>query len=48
LHWLARDDGRLVGRYHADDRGIVGVPLAAEKLLYVLEQGGAVEALRAQ
>lgn len=48
LHWLARDDGRLVGRYRADDAGTVGVPFAVEKLLYVLGRSGGVEALRVQ
>jgi outer membrane protein assembly factor BamB len=48
LHWLARDDGRLVGRYHVDDSGLAATPLAAGNLLYVLGRSGAVEALRAQ
>ena len=48
LHWLARDDGRLVGRYHVDDAGTVGAPLATDKLLYVLGRSGSVEALRVQ
>jgi len=48
LHWLARDDGRLVGRYHTDDKGVAAAPLAADNLLYVLGRSGAVEALRAQ
>ncbi len=46
LHWLARDDGRLVGRYHVDDAGIIGAPYAVDKLLYVQGRGGGVEALR--
>lgn len=48
LHWLARDDGRLVGRYHVDEAGIVGAPLPLENSLYALGRGGSVEALRAQ
>jgi outer membrane protein assembly factor BamB len=48
LHWLARDDGRLVGRYHVDDSGLAATPLAVGNLLYVLGRSGAVEALRAQ
>lgn len=48
LHWLARDDGRLVGRYHTDDKGVAAAPFVSDKLLYVLERGGTVEALRAQ
>ena len=48
LHWLARDDGRLVGRYHVDDAGVVEAPFPAGKLLYVLGRDGAVVALRMQ
>lgn len=47
LHWMARDDGRLVGRYRADDAGTVGAPYAADNLLYVLERGGGLEVLTA-
>jgi len=46
LHWLARDDGRLVGRYHVDDAGIIGAPFPNQKLLYILDRDGAVVALR--
>jgi outer membrane protein assembly factor BamB len=46
LYWLARDDGRLVGRYHVDDAGVVGAPFPAGNLLYVLGRSGAVVALR--
>lgn len=45
LHFLARDDGRLVGRYHVADAGVVGM-LAADKLLYVQGRDGGVMALR--
>jgi outer membrane protein assembly factor BamB len=46
LHWLARDDGRLVGRYHVDDAGLVNAPYPVAKLLYVLGRDGVVVALR--
>lgn len=45
LHWLARDDGRLVGRYHVDDAGVVGAPFPADGLLYVQGRDGGLEAL---
>jgi outer membrane protein assembly factor BamB len=48
LYWLAKDDGRLVGRYHEDDAGVVDAPYPADNLLYVLDRSGAVAALRAQ
>lgn len=46
LHFLSPGDGRLVGRYHVDDKGIVGAPLASGKRLYVQGYGGGVRALR--
>lgn len=48
LHWLAPDDGRLVGRYHVDEVGVVGAPFPFGNLLYVLGRDGAVVALRMQ
>ena len=48
LHWLARDDGRLVGRYHVDDAGVVGAPFPVDSLLYVQGRDGGLEALRAK
>lgn len=48
LHWLARDDGRLVGRYHVDDAGMVNAPFPSGNRLYILDRSGAVVALRMQ
>ena len=48
LHWLARDDGHLAGRYHVDDAGVVAAPFPVKNLLYVQGLGGGAEALRAQ
>ena len=48
LHWLALDDGRLVGRYREDEEGMISAPLATGKLLYVLDRDGGVAALRMQ
>ncbi len=45
LHWLALDDGRLVGRYHVDDAGVVGTPFPVDNLLYVQGRDGGLEAL---
>lgn len=45
LHFLARDDGRLVGRYHAADAGVTGL-LATDKLLYAEGRDGSIVALR--
>lgn len=46
LHFLARDDGRLVGRYHVADAGVAGEPLAAGDRLYVQGRDGSLIALR--
>ena len=48
LHLLARDDGRLVGRYHVDDAGVIDDPFPYENSLYVLGRSGSVVALRLQ
>lgn len=46
LHWLARDDGRLVGRYHVDAAGVVGAPFPLDGLLYVQGRDGGLVAVR--
>lgn len=46
LHWLARSDGRLIGRYHVSDQGIVGTPQVVGDLLYVAGRDGTLYALR--
>ncbi|MEK7323030.1 MAG: outer membrane protein assembly factor BamB [Pseudomonadota bacterium] len=48
LHWLARSDGHLAGRYHISDRGVVGTPLVADDLLYAVGADGTITALRAR
>ena len=48
LHWLARDDGQLAGRYHISDQGVVGVPLVVDDLLYAVGADGGITALRAR
>ncbi|MGB0955532.1 MAG: outer membrane protein assembly factor BamB [Panacagrimonas sp.] len=45
LHWIAADDGRLIGRSRAGSDPIVKAPLAGEELLYVLNVEGKVTAL---
>lgn len=47
LHWLARNDGRLLARYHVGDAGVVGAPVVADDLLYAIGADGSVSALRA-
>jgi len=47
LHWLAKSDGRLVGRLRADRRGIAAAPVVQGDILFVLGKGGALSAFRA-
>ena len=46
LHWIAKDDGRLIGRSRVDDAGLRSAPLAAGGVVYVYGNGGAVHAYR--
>lgn len=46
LHWLAKDDGSLVGRIRADKKGITVAPVASGDTLYVLGNGGMLGAFR--
>jgi len=45
LHWLSREDGRLVGRVRTDSSGIMSRPIVHEGRLYVLGNGGRVAAV---
>lgn len=47
LHWLARNDGRLLARHHVGDAGMVGAPVVTDDLLYAIGADGSVFALRA-
>ena len=45
LHWLSKDDGRIVGRLQVDDDGIAAAPVTASDTLYYLGRGGRVGAV---
>lgn len=45
VHWLSREDGRVVGRIEADGDGIASAPVAAGERLLVLGKGGELSAL---
>ncbi|MFO1350225.1 MAG: outer membrane protein assembly factor BamB [Gammaproteobacteria bacterium] len=47
LHWLEKDSGKIVGRTRPDSKGIDASPLAADDILFVLDKGGELSALRA-
>ena len=47
LHWLSKDDGKIVGRIRAASKAIVAPPLAAGDTVFVQGQGGALGAFRA-
>jgi outer membrane protein assembly factor BamB len=46
LHWIAKDDGRLVGRSRVDDAGLRSAPLSAGGAVYVYGNAGAVHAYK--
>lgn len=45
LHWLAPEDGALVGRVRTDRNGIMGVPQVRAGVVYVLGRGGNLSAV---
>ncbi len=45
LHWLSRDDGRVVARYKADGRGYIEAPTVINNMLITLGKGGELTAL---
>ncbi|HXH03510.1 MAG TPA: outer membrane protein assembly factor BamB [Candidatus Competibacteraceae bacterium] len=45
LHWLSRDDGRMVGRVRADGAGIAALQVV-DGVLYALGRGGSLGAYR--
>lgn len=45
LHWLSREDGRLVGRLRVDSAGVMARPIVHDDRLYVLGQGGRLAAV---
>ena len=47
LHWLAKSDGRLVGRVRADSRGIAAAPVVQGNTVFVLGKKGVLSAFRA-
>lgn len=46
VHFLSREDGRIVGRVRADDDGVLGPMVEQDGVLYVQGRGGNVVALR--
>jgi outer membrane protein assembly factor BamB len=47
LHWLSKDDGKIVGRIRAAGKAIVAPPLVAGDTVFVQGQGGTLGAFRA-
>ncbi len=48
LHWLSKEDGRLLGRVRADKEGIIAAPVVSGNTLYVLGKGGRLSAFRVE
>jgi len=47
LHWLAREDGRLVARVRPSNKALVATPVSNGSLLFALAQDGTVAAYQA-
>ena len=45
VHWLARDDGRMLARVRIDKAGISAAPLVVDDTAYVYGNGGELAAL---
>lgn len=48
LHWMAKDDGRFVGRIQVDSDGIIAAPVVDGDTLFVYGKGGSLAALRVE
>lgn len=46
VHWLRRDDGKLVARTRVDRKGVVAPPTLGSEALYVYGRGGKLAALQ--
>lgn len=46
VHWLSKEDGRFVARYDVGGSPIKAKALARDNVLFVLDQGGSLTALR--
>ncbi|HRY15298.1 MAG: outer membrane protein assembly factor BamB [Candidatus Competibacteraceae bacterium] len=47
LHWLRKEDGRIVGRIRATNKSIITPPVAVGDMVFVQGQGGTLSAFRA-
>jgi outer membrane protein assembly factor BamB len=47
LHWLRKEDGRIVGRIRATSKAILAPPVVARDIVFVQGQGGTLGAFRA-
>ncbi|MCP5195574.1 MAG: outer membrane protein assembly factor BamB [Gammaproteobacteria bacterium] len=47
LHWLRKEDGRIMGRIRATSKAISAPPIAAGDVIFVQGQGGVLGAFRA-
>jgi outer membrane protein assembly factor BamB len=46
LHWLTKEDGKVVGRVQVDSKGIAAAPIVQGDTLYVLGKSGVLSAFR--
>jgi len=47
LHWLSKDDGRLLGRIEITDEPIIAAPIIVDDVVYVYASDGTLAAVRA-
>ena len=48
IHWLSRDDGRMLARVRVDGSGIIAPPVAYGDIVLIYGKGGSLTALRAE
>jgi outer membrane protein assembly factor BamB len=46
VHWLSKDDGRLLARSRPGAAGILSTPIVTRETAYVLDRGGRIAALQ--
>lgn len=48
VHWLSRDDGRMLARVRVDGSGILATPVAYRDMVFIYDNGGTLTALKVQ
>lgn len=48
VHWLSREDGRMLARVRVDGNGVLASPVAYRDIVFIYGQGGTLTALQVQ